>query len=125
MPYSSPKPWLYRLRRGQWPFLLPLLVLLVPGATRGPLQRKVVVPCQEPETGLVDLDAGPSRPLPAVFPDEWRREPCPSGVEIRVIRGACFVATKGRPPCSVGFEHNGECVLPGAKAKPFPSSIQR
>jgi len=116
---------LYRLRRGQWPIALAFLILLVPGvAGRGP-SRRVVVQCQDEDTALVDLDGGPARVLPQSFPKEWRRAPCPEGEAIRTVRGACFLATKERPPCRYGYEHDGECLLPGARAKPFPTSIQR
>lgn len=81
---------------------------------------------------LVDVDSGSWRPLqsgqrlpaPDDAPSDWRREPCPRDPRVRTIDGLCFLAY-GKPPCGVGYENRGECVVPVAKGKPLPSSIRR
>jgi hypothetical protein len=63
--------------------------------------------------------------LPERFPDEWMKAPCPEGQNMRTVRGRCFVSTGQPPPCSIGHEHHGECLLALTGAKPTPNAIQR
>jgi hypothetical protein len=56
------------------------------------------------------------------MPKHWLRAPCPKGPRVRTIRSACFVAY-GKPPCEVGFEERGECVIAINKGQKVPASI--
>lgn len=62
--------------------------------------------------------------LPAKIPETWMRAPCPEGQNMRTIRGHCFVATGQRPPCSMGHEESGECLLALTGAQPTPNSFE-
>jgi hypothetical protein len=103
----------------------------------GPIAALPLGVCPIPEdeapgdTFVADMDGGMgSGPfLPKRFPKDWRAEPCPKDPRVRVIADEdgnrrCFIAF-GSPPCGVGFEHNGECVMAGGTAKAEPRSIQR
>lgn len=97
-----------------------------------PATFAAVAPCPEPAPDfMADLDGGVGQGpfLPKKFPRDWRREPCPKDPRVRVISDEdgekrCFLAF-GKPPCGVGFEHNGECVVVGGTGKGTPSSLGR
>lgn len=67
---------------------------------------------------------GPRLPAREDNPDDWRRAPCPKDLHVRTVQDVCFLAY-GKPPCGVGYEHGGECVIPIAKGKPLPAAIRR
>lgn len=89
-----------------------------------------VAPCPEPQEEVTadvgSSDGGIARgnKLPERFPDEWMKAPCPEGQNMRTVRGRCFIATGQKPPCSMGHENDGECLLALTGAKQTPNSIQ-
>lgn len=62
--------------------------------------------------------------LPPPGPSQKRAGQCETRAAQVAIEGGCWVETKTRPPCPMGFqwEHEGKCWLPVAKAAPVPTS---
>lgn len=63
--------------------------------------------------------------LPDTFPDDWRRPPCPKAKSIVRVREACFAVLAEKPPCELGYEDAGMCLMPIAKMQRTPSTIGR
>jgi hypothetical protein len=72
----------------------------------------------------VELFMGERIPPAEAIPSDWSRPPCPKDPRVRTVQGLCFLAY-GKPPCGVGYEHEGECLIPIAKGKPLPAAILR
>ncbi|HZH79572.1 MAG TPA: hypothetical protein VEY88_26355 [Archangium sp.] len=102
------------------------LALALPGKSPEVQDAGVVVEAPRHAEGTVMVASIDERipARPEDVPPEWMRAPCPKRPRVRTIQTACFIAV-GPPPCDVGIEHAGECVVPIAKGQQFPSSINR
>jgi hypothetical protein len=97
------------------------LALWAPWRTSG--EPAVAEPSDMATVYLTDSERLPERDEDV--PKDWMRAPCPRDPSIRTHAGACFAVLAGKPPCTVGVELKGECVLPVNKGQRFPSSIAR
>jgi hypothetical protein len=79
--------------------------------------------------GLVSLGPDDSAlgagTLPDTFPPGWRRPPCPKAKSVVRVREACFAVLAEKPPCDLGYEDVGRCLMPLAKMERTPRSIGR
>lgn len=85
----------------------------------------------DPSDALIDLKAdGGASPGHVVkmpeHPFEWQKKPpCDNDASEEAVNGACYLATKRRPPCGPKLmQHGDTCYRAIAKAPREPTSIE-